>query len=343
MEQKLQDKMLGFMEIENNFGTEISKLMAKLSDTEKTFKDIKSKSNTIIENQELQIQSLNGDIFTLKGKYDSSLKEVGKLEKNLKEMNTKYEKAEKDYQNKCKILEDANNKKRNEITLKDTSIYELNMKNTSLSSLVAEREKGFIYSFYFLPQVGISLFFNEYLIFCFLELTILRDANNEWKCKKDLMVDNLKKEKEEILNTVEELNNKTEELCEELKEKSLKVDTLEEELKVCNNEIATLEKEKSLYKALLVELEKDKDNLMSKNRKLESEIKELLEGRNNLESNLIKLKTNFDELKNNLVVHEQEKTEMSNELKRSKIGTFIMAYDFNFIMYFVVINIKLYK
>ncbi|KPJ10485.1 hypothetical protein RR48_09619 [Papilio machaon] len=239
LEKKLQDKMLAFMEIENNFGVEISKLMTKLSDAEKTFKDIKAKSNKIIENQELQIQSLNGDIFTLKGKLENSLKEIGKLENKLKDINMKYDKERKDYQNKCNSLEEANNMMKNEIVLKETSICELDKKNTLLSSVVTELEK------------------------------------EELKIEKD----NLNEERNVILSRIADVENEKlilkNEVLPKLKEDNLRLTKLVDEDKTVITNLEKLMKEKSEQNdKLCQDYDAEKVTLANKCQVLEENLKE---------------------------------------------------------------------
>ncbi|CAK1584762.1 unnamed protein product [Parnassius mnemosyne] len=298
LEQKLNDKMLAFVQIENNFGIEISKLVTKVSETEKILKEIRTQSDSIIEKNETQIQKLNGDIFKLQGKIEASVKEKTKLESEKERLEQKLEEITlynsnivKECQDNCKTMEKQLEKLKHETVIKDKEINDLNRKNILLSSSIKEKEK---------------------------ELSILQDTNLEWKTKKDIMDEYLKNENERLLTMLEEQSNKNKEIEEELKVKVQTIYRLEEKLYAFESNIGTLEKEKDNYLTILAKLEKKENELENEKMCLEREKERLVVERNEIQSKFEILKKEFCDVENEMIKLKEEKSELLNVIEKNK-------------------------
>ncbi|XP_068620463.1 GRIP and coiled-coil domain-containing protein 2-like isoform X2 [Battus philenor] len=283
LEQKLNEKMLGFMEIENNFGVELSKLVTKLSDTEKTFKDIKSKSNNIIEDQETQIQDLNAEIFKLKGKIESNLKEKTKLEQDLKEINMKNEEAKKCYLDKYEHFENIIEELRKEISARDKEICQLVEEKSTLSSSIITKEQ---------------------------DLTVLRETIKEWKIKKDIVDETIKKENERLQKILEEITAKNKDLKEEI---NLKIQAISE----AEAQVEKMESERNKCITIMTDLETERNDLKDKYTNLLSKVDSLIAEKQALKSELKMLSSNCEQVKNNLVLLEKTKLDLESEMEKN--------------------------
>ncbi|CAH2042599.1 unnamed protein product, partial [Iphiclides podalirius] len=288
LERKLNDKMVAFMEIENNFEHEISKLVSKLSDTEKTLKEVTIHSNKVIENQEIQIQSLKAEIFKLKGIIETSFKEKAKLESEkaclenkIEETMVKINEIENDYKSKCDTLEGRLDDLKLEVIDRDEEVSHLNAKNSLLFSSLSEKEK---------------------------ELSILQDENCEWKSIKDIMDETLKKEKQSMQESLFKLNNNNSKLMEELKQNQQTIEILEEKLKTSNSSIASLEADKELTQ----ELDKQRAAVLQNQKEIEckeitiSELKSRVSAIENVTKEMEVIKKDNEQIIERLRRKEQE-------------------------------------
>ncbi|CAG5056947.1 unnamed protein product [Parnassius apollo] len=298
LEQKLNDKMLAFVQIEDNFRIEISKLVTKVSETEKMLKEVRTQSDSIIENNESRIQKLNGDIFKLQGQIEASVKEKTKLESEKERLEQKLEEITlynsnivRECQDNCKTMEKHLENLKHEIVVKDKEINDLTRKNILLSSSITEKEK---------------------------ELSILQDSNQEWQTKKDIMDEYLKNEKDRLHTMLEEQINKNKEIEEELKVKAQTIYRLEEKLKAFESNIGTLEKEKENYLTILAKLEKQQNEIENEKTCLERERERLIIERNEVQSKLVTLKKEFGDVESEMIKLKEEKLELLHVIEKNK-------------------------
>lgn len=140
--------------LENNFDTEMSKLMGKLNDTEKTIKELSSSSRKAIKNKDHQIHTLNHEIECLKMTLDIDKDNISVLTKErdafsqkLNEEISYKNKIEKEYQNQCTQLENITTQLNSEIASRNSQIVAVKMELEIAMKTIEGKCKGMCYFF----------------------------------------------------------------------------------------------------------------------------------------------------------------------------------------------------
>ncbi|XP_053615018.1 repetitive organellar protein-like isoform X2 [Plodia interpunctella] len=268
LEEKLKQETSRRVEIGNAFDTETSRLMARLNETEKSMKKLKSKSNKNIEDKELEVKSLNIDLGKLQKTITSDRENIVTLKREkdalvskLKEEVNYRNNLEKEYQNKCGNMSDV-------CAQLNMQIEKLKAEGADMLQTIKDKEKEI----------------------CNLEAKVFmldEQLKNEIQHRTQA-IDILEKEKEQLHFVIEEDNSNHEVI---LKEKDTIIEQLEEELKVGSIQLAALQKD---YEQTVFTFEKCKVNTQEVIEAKDNHIKEL-------ESSIEQLKqaiqANSDEMK----------------------------------------------
>ncbi|XP_047030971.1 golgin subfamily B member 1-like isoform X1 [Helicoverpa zea] len=136
LDQNMTKEKQKYSALETTCNSEMSKIMGKLSDTEKTIKELSSNSRKSIKNKDHQIHTLNNEIENLKRALDIDRENISLINKERDALTQKLNdeisfknKIEKEYQNQCSNLENVTSLLNEEISDKNREIAKLKMEH----------------------------------------------------------------------------------------------------------------------------------------------------------------------------------------------------------------------
>ncbi|XP_046970099.1 GRIP and coiled-coil domain-containing protein 2-like [Vanessa cardui] len=146
LEEEIIERNQAYDALQKNFDTETTKLVTKLNEMEVAIKDLRSKSNNCIENNELQIELLKLDIeklqALLQSEHEKTLvmeSEKAVLVKQLDQINAFKNEIENEYLNKCATLNNTSAQLTEDILKKNEEIEKLKNEVDILYKNVADK------------------------------------------------------------------------------------------------------------------------------------------------------------------------------------------------------------
>uniref|UniRef100_A0A2A4JIT1 Uncharacterized protein n=1 Tax=Heliothis virescens TaxID=7102 RepID=A0A2A4JIT1_HELVI len=259
LDQNMTKEKQKYSALETTFDSEMSKMMGKLNDTEKTIKELSSSSRKAIKNKDHQIHTLNNEIESLKRALDIDKENMSLIHKERDALTLKLNeeisfknKIEKEYQNQCAHLENVTSQLNDEISDKNHEITKLKMElELSMKTVEAKCKE--------IRLLGERLSKEDQLIRDLAhqktvetkdlqkKITELQSLNHDLQqevkvandCKKQTM-EAMRKENEQLQFAIEEDNSNHEVL---LKEKDCIIDKLEQQLKVQTVQLESIRKD----------------------------------------------------------------------------------------------------
>lgn len=149
LEENLKTKTKLFDELQKDFNSETSKMAAKLNEVEKNFKELKSKTNMAAENSALTIQTLNMEKENITKLLQAAEEKLITVENEkmllisqLNEEGSQKNILQKEYLNKCAMLNSISTQLNNEIVHNNVEISRLSDKVKKLEAEKTQIENG---------------------------------------------------------------------------------------------------------------------------------------------------------------------------------------------------------
>ena len=148
LDQNMTKEKHKYTALEKTYDSEMTKLMGKINDTEKTIKELSCTSKKTIKHKDHQIDILNIEVENLKTeKVNMSIvhKEKEALTQRLNEEISFKNKIEKEYQNQCKQLENITLQMNDKISTKNNEIITLKKELELATKTIQGKCKGTVF------------------------------------------------------------------------------------------------------------------------------------------------------------------------------------------------------
>ncbi|KAJ8718038.1 hypothetical protein PYW07_005968 [Mythimna separata] len=334
LDQNMTKEKHKYAALEKSFDAEMTKLMGKLNETEKTIKELSSSSKKAIKTKDHHIQTLNREVENLQKALNIDKENMNVLHQE-KEMLTQKlseeisfkNKFEKEYQNQCLLLENTASQLNEEIASKNNEIItlkkELELAMKTIETKCKEirtlgerlnKEDQLIRDIAHQKTVETKELQKKISHLQSLNCELEKEVKRENDCRKQA-VEALQKENEQLHFAMEEDNSNHEVL---VKEKDSIIDRLEGQLKVHTEQLESIRKD---YENITLGWEIYKVDTKETIDAKEEQINKLTQEVDSLQQTLSDVKNERDVLNKKLevITQEMKDTETKNRQELEKL------------------------